>query len=74
MSYFHLVFVRDEGHKGKNSVLANMPFEVKIQKQYPNTREFIKEGYLNIAYSVMAFVVNKGQLPDLVSSSCAFST
>ena len=36
--------MRDEDHKCKYSVLTTeMPWEVKIQTQYPNEREFIKE-------------------------------
>ena len=61
--------MRDEGHKEQNSVLATeMPWEHKIQTQYPNTREFIDEGPLNTGYSVLAFLSNKGHLLDLVSS------
>ena len=32
--------------------------------QYVNTKEVIKEGPLNIGYSVLAFVANEGQIKD----------
>ena len=32
--------------------------------QYVNTKEIIKEGALNIGYSVLAFVANKCQIKD----------
>ena len=37
-----------------------MLWEVKIKAQYTNTKEFIKEGPLNIDLSVLAFVADKG--------------
>ena len=37
-----------------------MLWKVKIQTQYTNTKEFNKEGPLNIGWSVLAFIANKG--------------
>ena len=46
---FHLVFIADEGQKGQHLVLATLMLcEVKIKTQYTNTKEFNKEGPLNI--------------------------
>ena len=44
---FHLVFIADEGHKGQHLVLA-MLWEVRINAQYTSTKEFNKEGPLNL--------------------------
>ena len=52
----------DEGQKGQHIVLATeMPSEIKFPTQCTNSKEFIKESTLNVVYSVLAFVANKGQ-------------
>ena len=57
-------FLSNEGHKGQHLILilaTETPKKVKIHNKYTNTKEFILEGHLDIGYSVMAFVANKGQ-------------
>ena len=39
-----------------------MLWEVKIQTQYTNTKEFIEEGILKIALSVLAFAANMAKI------------
>ena len=46
---FHFAFMADKGHKGQHLVLATkMLWQVKIQTQYTNRKEDIKEETLNI--------------------------
>ena len=59
---FSLAFLTDEGHKGQNLVsTTKMLWKIKIQTQYTNIKEFIKEGPLEIGSSFLTFEGNEGQ-------------
>ena len=46
---FHSAFMADEGHKGQHLGFGTwMLLKVKIKTQYTNTKEYNKEGPLNI--------------------------